>query len=306
MEIDEPTVAMTFHINDSPFAGKEGTYVTSRHLRDRLYREVETNVSLRVEDTKTADAFKVSGRGELHLSILIETMRREGYEFQVSKPMVIFRESPEGLLEPFENATIDVPEPHMGPVMEKMGLRKGEMLSMSASNQGYVRLVFRIPTRGLIGYRSEFLTDTKGTGIINYVFHGYAPYKGDIASRLRGSMIAWEDGEAITYGLHNAQERGKLFISPGVKVYQGMVVGENTRSDDIVINVCKKKHVTNIRASGADDALRLSPPINMSLEQCLEFISEDELIEVTPKNIRLRKRVLDNGMRAKMEKKGKA
>ena len=299
VDIDEPTVSMTFLVNNSPFAGYEGTYVTSRHLRDRLFKELENDVSLRVEETDTPDAFNVSGRGELHLSILIETMRRQGYEFQVSKPRVIMKEI-EGILnEPIEYLTIDVHEDYMGVVMEKLGPRKAEMLNMQSANEGYMRIEFKIPARGLIGYRSEFMTDTKGNGIMNHIFYGYEPYKGDLQTRPRGSIIAWEQGESITYGLYNAQERGTLFIGPGIKVYEGMVVGENARPEDIVVNVCKKKHVTNMRASGSDDALRLTPPKILSLEQSLEFISDDELVEVTPKTIRLRKKILNTEQRAK-------
>lgn len=303
VNIDEPTLNMTFSVNNSPFAGREGTFVTSRHLRDRLFRELETNLSMRVKETDSTDSFEVSGRGELHLSILIETMRREGYEFQVSKPNVILKEVDGETCEPIEYLTIDVPEDFMGVVMEKLGTRKAEMVNMHSANQGYMRLEFKIPARGLIGYRSEFMTDTKGNGIMNHVFDSYEPYRGDISGRTRGSMIAWEDGEAVTYGLYNAQERGSLFINPGIRVYQGMIVGENARAEDIVINVCKKKHVTNMRASGSDEALRLTPPVLMSLEQALEFIADDELVEITPKNIRLRKKVLDNDVRAKMRNK---
>lgn len=306
VEIDEPTVSMTFSVNNSPFAGKEGEYVTSRHLRDRLFRELETNLSLRVEETDSPDAFKVSGRGELHLSILIETMRRQGYELQVSKPTVILKEVNGEMLEPVELLVIDVPEEFMGVVMEKLGPRKAEMVNMTSAMQGYMRLEFKIPARGLIGYRSEFLTDTKGNGILNHLFHGFEPFKGEIPERSRGSLVAFETGEATTYGLFNAQERGKLFIDPGTRVYEGMVVGENARAEDIIVNVCKKKHVTNMRASGSDEALRLTPSIKLSLEQALEFIADDELVEVTPKNLRLRKKILDGEMRAKAKSRSEA
>ena len=299
VNIDEPTISMTFSVNNSPFAGREGTYVTSRHLRDRLFKEIKTNVSLRVDETESPESFKVSGRGELHLSILIETMRRQGYEFQVSKPKVIFKDIDGVVFEPIEMLMIDVPEEYMGVVMEKLGARKADLVNMHSATEGYMRLEFKIPARGLIGYRSEFLTDTKGNGIMNHIFHGYELYKGDISGRQRGSLVAWENGESITYGLYNAQERGSLFIGAGVKVYEGMVVGENSRNEDIVVNVCKKKHVTNIRASGSDEALRLTPIRLLSLEQALEFIADDELVEITPKNIRLRKRILNNEQRAR-------
>lgn len=290
VEIDEPTISMTFSVNNSPFAGQEGNYITSRHIRDRLFKELETNVSLKVEETNSPDSFEVSGRGELHLSILIETMRRQGYEFQISKPTVVYKEINEVKCEPIEYLIVDVPEDYMGVVMEKLGTRKADFINMASSAQGYMRLEFKIPARCLIGYRSELLTDTKGNGIINHVFHGFEPFKGEFITRRRGSMIAWEDGEAATYGLYNAQERGSLFIKPGTRVYKGMIVGENAKQEDILVNVCRKKHITNIRAAGSDDALRLSPPIILSLEQALEFIAEDELVEVTPENIRLRKR----------------
>jgi len=299
VNIDEPTVSMTFLVNNSPFAGQEGTYVTSRHLRERLFRELDNDVSLKVEETDTPDAFIVSGRGELHLSILIEKMRRQGYEFQVSKPKVIMKEIDGVLHEPIEYLVIDVQEDYMGVVMEKLGGRKAELINVHSTNEGYMRLEFKIPARGLIGYHSEFMTDTKGNGIMNHVFYGYEPYKGDIQTRTRGSIIAWENGESTTYGLYNAQERGTLFIGPGVRVYEGMIVGESSRPEDIVINVCKKKHVTNLRAAGSEETLRLTPPKILSLEQCLEFISDDELVEITPKTIRLRKKILDTEQRAK-------
>lgn len=306
VKISEPTIAMNFSVNDGPFAGQEGKFVTSRQLRDRLYKELNTNISLRVEDTESADSFKVSGRGELHLSILMETMRREGYEFMVSKPEVLFKRDEHGkLLEPIERAVIDVPDEFMGAVMEKMGLRKGEMINMTQGKGGYVRLEFSIPTRGLIGYRSEFLTDTKGNGILNTLFDEYAPYKGDISTRSQGSLVAFEDGVAVTYGLYNAQERGVLFVEPGQKVYMGMVVGSNARAEDIDVNVCKRKQATNMRASGADEALRLSPAKRMSLEETLEFIDEDELVEMTPKSIRIRKKILDKTERARARSRNK-
>ncbi|MGI6123163.1 MAG: translational GTPase TypA [Acetivibrionales bacterium] len=305
VDIDEPTISMYFLVNNSPFAGKEGTYVTSRHLRNRLFREVETNVSMRVEETDSSDAFKVSGRGELHLSILIETMRREGYEFQVSKPEVITIERNGEIYEPIEDLVIDVPEEYVGSVMEKLGQRKAEMINMHSPAQGYVRLDYKIPARSLIGYRSEFLTDTRGNGIMNHIFHGYEPYKGEIKNRNRGVLVAWEAGESVTYGLYNAQDRGSLFIGPGVPVYEGMIVGVCSRNEDIVINVCKKKHATNMRASGSDEALKLVPHINMSLEQNLEFIDDDELVEITPTSIRLRKKILNTEQRAKVRNSAK-
>ena len=297
-KISEPTIAMHFIVNDSPLAGQEGKYVTSRHLRDRLFRELNTDVSLRVEETDTTEAFKVSGRGELHLSVLIENMRREGYEFAVSKAEVLYKTDENGKkLEPMELCYIDVPEEFSGSIIEKLSQRKGELISMGTASGGYTRLEFSIPSRGLIGYRGEFLTDTKGNGIMNSVFDGYGPYKGDIQYRKQGSLIAFEAGEAITYGLYNAQERGTLFIRPGEKVYSGMVVGQNGRGEDIELNVCKKKQLTNTRSSSADEALRLTPPKILSLEQALDFIDTDELLEVTPKSLRIRKKILDPTMR---------
>ena len=297
-KISEPTIAMHFIVNDSPLAGQEGKYVTSRHLRDRLFRELNTDVSLRVEETETTESFKVSCRGELHLSVLIENMRREGYEFAVSKAEVLYKTDENGKkLEPMELAYIDVPDEFSGSVIQKLSARKGELISMGAANGGYVRLEFSIPARGLIGYRGEFMTDTKGNGIINTTYDGYGPYKGDMMYRAQGSLIAFESGEAITYGLYNAQERGTLFIGPGEKVYAGMVVGETGKAEDIEINVCKKKQMTNTRSSGSDEALRLSPPKILSLEQALEFIDTDELLEVTPKSLRIRKKILDPTMR---------
>ncbi len=293
-KISEPTIAMHFMVNDSPLAGQDGKYVTSRHLRDRLFRELNTDVSLRVEETDTTEAFKVSGRGELHLSVLIESMRREGYEFAVSKAEVLYKTDEKGKrLEPMELCYIDVPEEFSGSVIEKLSQRKGELQNMGSATGGYTRLEFSIPSRGLIGYRGEFLTDTKGNGIMNSIFDGYGPYKGDIQYRKQGSLIAFEAGEAITYGLYNAQERGVLFIGPGEKVYSGMVVGQNGKGEDIELNVCKKKQLTNTRSSSADEALRLTPPKILSLEQALEFIDTDELLEVTPKALRIRKKILD-------------
>lgn len=301
VKIEDPTISINFSVNDGPFAGQEGKFVTSRHLRDRLYRELNTDVSLRVEDTDTTETFKVSGRGELHLSILIETMRREGYEFLVSKPEVLFKEIDGKKCEPMEQVIIDVPEEFVGNVIEKLGSRKGEMTNMTPSaNGGYTRVEFSIPSRGLIGYKNELLTDTKGNGIMNTIFDGYQPYKGDIPTRSMGSLVAFESGEAVAYGLFNAQDRGDLFITAGTKVYTGMIVGRNSRADDLDVNVCKKKQLTNMRSSSADEALKLTPPIVMSLEQSLEFISEDEYVEVTPTSIRMRKKVLDPGLRRKI------
>lgn len=303
VNISDPTVSMTFSVNDSPFSGQDGKYVTSRHLRTRLFKELQTDVSLRVEETDSADAFKVSGRGELHLSILIETMRRQGYEVQVSKPVVLYKEIDGKQYEPMEHVVIDVPESFMGTIIEKMGKRKGEMVNMVNSKSSHVRLEFSIPSRGLFGFRSEFLTDTKGEGILNSLFDGYEPYKGDITSRQQGSLVAFEAGEAITYGLFNAQERGRLFIDPGTRVYAGMVVGENSRTGDIEVNICKKKHITNMRASGSDDSQRLVPIKKLTLEEAIEFIGEDELVEITPLNIRTRKKILDPTMRMRASRK---
>ncbi len=297
-KISEPTIAMQFIVNDSPFAGQEGKYVTSRHLRDRLFRELNTDVSLRVKESDSTDSFKVSGRGELHLSVLIENMRREGYEFAVSKAEVLYKKDEKGkLLEPMETAYVDVPEEFTGTVIEKLSQRKGELQNMGTASGGYTRLEFSIPSRGLIGYRGEFLTDTKGNGIMNTAFDCYAPYKGDIQYRKQGSLIAFETGESVTYGLFQAQERGVLFLGAGEKVYSGMVIGENAKTDDIEVNVCKTKHLTNTRSSGADDALRLTAPKILSLEEALDFINTDELLEVTPKTLRIRKKILDPKMR---------
>ena len=303
-KISEPTIAMQFIVNDSPFAGQEGKYVTSRHLRDRLFKELNTDVSLRVEEMENTDSFKVSGRGELHLSVLIENMRREGYEFAVSKAEVLYHTDEDGKkLEPIETAFIDVPDEFTGVVIEKLGQRKGELRNMGVSNGGYTRLEFSIPSRGLIGYRGEFLTDTKGNGILNTSFEGYAQYKGDIQYRKQGSLIAFETGESVTYGLYSAQERGTLFIGPGEKVYSGMVIGQNGKAEDIELNVCKIKHLTNTRSSSADEALRLTPPRILSLEQALDFIDTDELLEVTPKSLRIRKKILDSRMRKRSNMK---
>ncbi len=302
IKIDEPTVSMMFIVNNSPFAGREGKFVTSRKLRERLFKEVETNVSMRVEETASPDTFKVSGRGELHLSILIETMRRQGYEFQVSRPQVIMKEIDEKLCEPMELLTVEVPDSYIGAVIEKLGPRKAEMLNME-TREGVTRIEFRIPARGLMGYRSEFLTDTNGNGILNHLFDGYDEYKGEIRQREQGSLIAFEAGESTGYGLFNAQDRGNLFIGSGVEVYEGMIVGANPKAEDLAVNVCKKKNVSNMRSSSADEALKLVPHVELSLEQSLEFIAEDELVEVTPKSIRLRKTILSKDSRYKNSKK---
>ena len=299
VNIDEPTVSMTFSVNNGPFAGQEGEFVTSRHIRDRLFKELERNVSLRVKETASPDSFEVCGRGELHLSVLIEEMRREVYELLVSRPKVIFKEIDGVKCEPIEDLVVNVPDDAIGTVIEKLGRRKAEMKNMEPAEAGHTKIEFKIPARGLIGYRTEFLTDTKGTGTMNSIFDCYEPYKGDIQARTRGVLVAFEQGTSITYGLYNAQLRGELFIGPGVEVYEGMIVGINSRNEDISINVCKEKHLTNTRASGSDDALRLVPPIQLSLEKAIEFIAEDELVEVTPKNIRLRKVILNNKDREK-------
>ncbi len=301
VKIDEPTVSMNFMVNNSPFAGREGKFVTSRNVRDRLFKEIETNVSMRVEETDSADTFKVSGRGELHLSILIETMRREGYEFQVSRPQVIMKNIDGVLCEPIEILTVEVPEEYVGAVIEKIGARKAEMVNMSPKESGTTQIEFRVPSRGIIGYRSEFLTDTNGKGILNQVFDAYEPYKGEITQRRHGSLVAHETGVSTGYGLFAAQDRGRLFIGPGVDVYEGMVVGSTPKAGDITVNVCKKKHVTNMRASGSDEALKLTPPSILSLEQSIEFIDDDELLEVTPKSLRIRKKILDKTMRLRSQ-----
>ncbi len=293
VDIDEPTVSMTFSVNNGPFAGKEGQFITSRHIRDRLFKELERNVSLRVKETESADSFEVCGRGELHLSVLIETMRREGFELLVSRPKVIFKEIDGIKCEPIERLVVNVPDESIGTVIEKLGRRKGEMVNMEPAEAGHTKVEFKIPARGIIGYRTEFLTDTKGEGTMNSIFDSYEPYKGEIQARTRGVLVAFEQGTSVTYGLYNAQERGELLIGAGVDVYEGMIVGINSRNEDIAINVCKEKHLTNTRASGSDDALRLVPPLQMSLEKAIEFIAEDELVEITPKNIRLRKKTLD-------------
>ena len=303
VDIDEPTVSMTFSVNNGPFAGKEGQFITSRHIRDRLFKELERNVSLRVKETDSADSFEVSGRGELHLSVLIETMRREGFELLVSRPKVIIKEINGEKCEPIEDLVVNVPDDCVGNVIEKLGRRKAEMINMEPAEPGHTKIEFGIPARGLIGYRTDFLTDTKGEGTMSSVFKDYEPYKGEIQSRTRGVLVAFEAGTSITYGLYNAQLRGELLIGPGVEVYEGMIVGINSRNEDISINVCKEKHLTNTRASGSDDALRLVPPLKMSLEQSIEFIADDELVEVTPKNIRLRKKILDSKTRERQAKR---
>ncbi len=294
VNIDEPTVTMTFSVNNGPFAGREGEFVTSRHIRDRLFKELERNVSLRVKEGDTPDSFEVSGRGELHLSVLIETMRREGFELLVSRPKVIIKEINGVKCEPVETLVVNIPDDSVGTVIEKLGRRKGEMVNMEPAETGHTKIEFNIPARGLIGYRTEFLTDTKGEGTMATMFKGYEPFKGDVVARVRGTIVAFEAGKSITYGLYNAQEKGDLFIGPGVDVYEGMIVGLNSRGEDLAVNVCKEKHLTNTRASGSDEALRLVPPIQMSLEKAIEFIQDDELVEVTPKSIRLRKKILNN------------
>ena len=304
VNIDEPTVSMTFSVNNGPFAGKEGEFVTSRHIRDRLFKELERNVSLRVKEGETPDSFEVSGRGELHLAVLIETMRREGFELLVSRPKVIIKEIDGVKCEPIETLVVNVPDDSVGTVIEKLGRRKGEMVNMEPAEAGHTKIEFNIPARGIIGYRTEFLTDTKGEGTMATMFKGYEPFKGEVVSRVRGTIVAFEAGKSITYGLYNAQEKGDLFIGPGVDVYEGMIVGLNSRGEDLAVNVCKEKHLTNTRASGSDDALRLVPPMQMSLEKAIEFIQDDELVEVTPKSIRLRKKILDNKERERMARRG--
>ena len=303
VKIDEPTLSMRFSVNDSPFAGREGDFITSRHIRDRLFKELETDVALQVKETDSPDCFEVSGRGELHLSVLIETMRREGFEFQVSKPTVIMKKEGNETLEPIENLTVDVPEDFMGIVMEKLGPRKAEMINMTSAKNGFVRLEYTVPSRGLIGLRGELMTCTKGNAVINYVLKGYEKYRGEIPQRERGSIVAFEPGVSITYGLFNAQDRGELFIGAGVEVYEGMIVGECSRSEDIEVNVCKKKHLTNTRSSGSDESLKLVPCKQMTLEKCLEFIKDDELVEITPKSIRMRKKILNTDLRKKKTRK---
>ena len=305
VDIDEPTVSMTFSVNNGPMVGREGEFVTSRHIRDRLFKELERNVSLRVRETETPDSFEVCGRGELHLSVLIETMRREGFELLVSRPKVIIKEIDGVKCEPMERLVVNVPDESIGTVIEKLGRRKAEMVNMEPAELGHTKIEFKIPARGIIGYRTEFLTDTKGTGTMNSIFDSYEPYKGDVQSRTRGVLVAFEAGTSVTYGLYNAQERGELFIGAGVEVYEGMIVGLNSRNEDISINVCKEKHLTNTRASGSDDALRLVPPIQMSLEKAIEFIEDDELVEITPKNLRLRKKILDSKTRERLAARAK-
>ena len=305
VDIDEPTVSMTFSVNNGPFAGKEGKFITSRHIRDRLFKELDRNVSLRVKETASPDSFEVSGRGELHLSVLIETMRREGFELLVSRPKVIFKEIDGVKCEPIERLVVNVPDDCVGNVIEKLGRRKAEMINMEPAEAGHTKIEFKIPARGIIGYRTEFLTDTKGEGTMNHIFDSYEEYKGDIQARVRGTIVAFENGKSITYGLYNAQDKGDLFIGPGVEVYEGMIVGLNSRGEDLAINVCKEKHLTNTRASGSDEALRLVPPIQMSLEKAIEFIQDDELVEVTPESIRLRKKILNNKDRERAARAGK-
>jgi len=303
VDIDEPTVTMTFSVNNGPLAGREGEFVTSRHIRDRLYKELERNVSLRVKETSQADSFEVAGRGELHLSVLIENMRREGFELLVSRPRVIIKEINGEKCEPIENLVVNVPDDCIGTVIEKLGRRKAEMVNMEPAEAGHTKIEFKIPARGLIGYRTEFLTDTKGEGTMNHIFDSYQPFKGDIQARVRGTIVAFENGKSVTYGLYNAQDKGELFIGPGVEVYEGMIVGLNARGEDLAINVCKEKHLTNTRASGSDDALRLVPPIQMSLEKAIEFIQDDELVEITQESIRLRKKILDSKERERANRR---